>query len=186
MYFVAPVTGLITLWLVYRLAKEWFDGETALLATAIVAWNPLVIGYAKQPMSDMPATMWTMLALLLSVRASTGSAFGAGLAAGAAVVTRPALLVAAAAIPFAAHRGPSPRERFAFASLGLALVLLLLMAIQNHLFGSPFLTGYGGGAALFSWSHVATNLEIFMRHGWSVARPAVDSGTHHRPVRVAA
>ena len=41
-YFVAPITGLITLWLVYRLASEWFDGETALLATAIVAWNPLV------------------------------------------------------------------------------------------------------------------------------------------------
>ena len=170
-YFVAPITGLITLWLVHRLAREWFDGETALLATAIVAWNPLVVGYAKQPMSDMPATMWTMLALLLSVRASNGSAFGAGLAAGAAVVTRPALLVAAAVIPIAAHRGQSPRQRFAFAGVGLALVLLLLMAIQNHLFGSPFLTGYGGGAALFSWSHVATNLEIFMRQGWGVLGP---------------
>ena len=170
-YFVAPITGLITLWLVYRLASEWFDAETALFATAIVAWNPLVIGYAKQPMSDMPATMWIVLALLLSVRASNGSAFAAGLAAGAAVLTRPALLVAAAVIPIAAHRGPSPRQRFAIAGVGLALVLLLLMAIQNHLFGSPFLTGYGGGAALFSWSHVQTNLEIFTRHGWSVLGP---------------
>ncbi len=170
-YFVAPIAGLITLWLVHRLAREWFDGETALLATAIVAWNPLLIGYAKQPMSDMPATMWIMLALLLSVRASNGSAFGAGLAAGAAVVTRPALLVAAAVMPFAAHRGQLSRRRFALASAGLALVLLLLMAIQNHLFGSPFLTGYGGGAALFSWSHVATNVKIFMRQGWGVLGP---------------
>lgn len=170
-YFVGPFTGLITLSLVYRLAREWFDGETALFATAIVAWNPLFIGYAKQPMSDMPATMWIMLALWLSVRASNGSAFGAGLAAGAAVVTRPVLLVAAAVIPIAAHRGHSPRQRLAIAGVGLALVLLLLMAIQNHLFGSPFLTGYGSGAALFSWSHVQTNLEIFMRHGWSVLGP---------------
>ena len=104
-FFVAPVTGLITLWLVYRLAREWFDAETALFATAMVAWNPLFITYAKQPMSDMPATMWVMLALWLAVRSSSGSAFGAGLAAGAAVITRPALLVAAAVIPLAAHRG---------------------------------------------------------------------------------
>ena len=79
--------------------------------------------------------------------------------------------MAAAVIPIAAHRGQSPRRRFVIASVGLALVLLLLMAIQDQLFGSPFLTGYGGGAALFSWSHVATNLGIFMRQGWSVLGP---------------
>jgi hypothetical protein len=73
--------------------------------------------------------------------------------AGAAVITRPALLVAAAVIPFAAHRGESARQRFGIASTGLALMLSILMVIQNHLFGSPFSTGYGSGAALFSWSH---------------------------------
>jgi hypothetical protein len=170
-YFVAPVTGLVTLWLVYRLAREWYDGESALLATALVAWNPLVIAYAKQPMSDMPATMWTVLALLLAVQSSRGSALGAGLAAGAAVFTRPALLVAAAVIPIAAHRGQSPRQRLALAGTGLAFVLLVVMAIQDHLFGSPFSTGYGGGRALFSWSHVRTNLAIFLDHGWDVLGP---------------
>ena len=170
-FFVAPVTGLVTLWLVYRLAREWHDAESALFATALVAWNPLVVGYAKQPMSDMPATMWVMLALLLAVRSSRASAFGAGLAAGAAVITRPALLVAAAVIPLAAHRGDTARQRFAIASAGLALMLLVLMAIQHQLFGSSFATGYGRGAALFSWSHVATNLGIFTRHGWEVLGP---------------
>lgn len=170
-YLVAPVTGLITLWLVYRLAREWYDAESALFAAALVAWNPLVIGYSKQPMSDMPATMWVALALLLAVRSSRGSAFGAGLAAGMAVITRPALLVAAAVIPLAAHRGDSPRRRFAIASVGLSLMLLILMAIQNHLFGSPFSTGYGGGLTLFSWSHVRSNVGIFARHGWEVLGP---------------
>jgi len=170
-YFVAPITGLITLCLVYRLARTWYDAESALFATALVAWNPLVVGYAKQPMSDMLATMWVTLALLLAVRSSRESAFGAGLAAGAAVITRPALLVAAAAIPFAAHRGESARQRFGIASTGLALMLSILMVIQNHLFGSPFSTGYGSGAALFSWSHAGTNLRIFARHGWEVLGP---------------
>jgi len=170
-YFVAPFAGVITLCLVYRLARTWNDAESALFATALVAWNPLVVGYAKQPMSDMPATMWVTLALLLAVRSSRGSALGAGLAAGAAVITRPALLVAAAVIPLAASRGESPRQRFGIASAGLAVVLLILMVVQNHLFGSPFATGYGSGAALFSWAHVGTNLGIFTRHGWAVLGP---------------
>ncbi len=37
-------------------------------------------------MSDVPATMWIVLALMLAIRSSTRSAFGAGLAAGAAVI----------------------------------------------------------------------------------------------------
>jgi hypothetical protein len=170
-YFVAPITGLITLCLVYRLARTWYDTESALFAAALVAWNPLVVGYAKQPMSDMPATMWITLALLLAVRSSRGSAFGAGLAAGAAVITRPALLVAALVIPLGARRGESARRRLVIAGAGLVLALSVLMVIQNHLFGSPFSTGYGSGAALFSWSHVGTNIGIFTRHGWEVLGP---------------
>ncbi|HUQ87612.1 MAG TPA: glycosyltransferase family 39 protein [Vicinamibacterales bacterium] len=171
-FFVGPVTGLITLLLVYRLAREWFDAETALFASALVAWNPLVITYAKQPMSDMAATMWVTMALLLAVRSSSASAFGAGLAAGAAVMTRPALLIAAAIVPLLAHRGANPRRRLVSAGTALGMGLLIVMAIQNHLFGSPFSTGYGNGAALFAWSHVGTNAGIFFgRHAWDVVGP---------------
>jgi len=122
-----------------RITAAIFLGVGA-VATALVAWNPLVVGYAKQPMSDMPATMWVMLSVLLAVGASRASAFGAGLAAGAAVITRPALLVAAAVIPLAAYRGDTARQRFAIAGAGLTLMLVVLMAIQNQLFGSPFST----------------------------------------------
>src|SRR5688572_21145450 len=94
-FFVAPAAGLITLLLVYRVGREWYDADTALFATTLVAWNPLFITYAKQPMSDIVAAMWIMLALLFALRPAPGSAFGAGLAAGAAVITRPALLIAA-------------------------------------------------------------------------------------------
>jgi hypothetical protein len=46
------------------------------------------------------------------------------------------------------------------------------MAIQQHLFGSPFSTGYGASSALFSLSHVTTNLKIFfVRYGWQVVGP---------------
>lgn len=170
-FFVAPATAAITLLLVHRLARAWYDAYTALFATALVAWNPLLITYAKQPMSDVPATMWIVLAMSLAIRSTSRSAFGAGLAAGAVVITRPALLLAAAAITLAAHRGDTPRRRAALAAGGLAIGIVVQIVIQNYLFGSPFATGYGDASTLFSFAHVITNLSIFAKHGWMVVGP---------------
>ena len=170
-FFVAPIMGVITLALVYRLATEWYDADTALLATALVAWNPLFIAYAKQPMSDVPATMWIALALFLAFRSTPMTAFGAGLAAGAAVITRPALVVAAAVLPLVARRGEKPLLRATIAAAGVGIGLAVQMAIQNHLFGSPFSSGYGAAENLFSIDHAAKNLGIFGRHLWTVAGP---------------
>jgi hypothetical protein len=167
-FYVSPVAAAITLFLVYRLAREWFDPETALFAAAIAAWNPVFITYAKQPMSDMAATMWVMLAFTLAMRSSNASAVAAGLAAGAAVITRPALLVAAAFIPFAAHRADRPRSRFISSAAGLAIGVIIQMAIQDRLFGSPTASGYGTAGDVFSTAHVKANAGIFLRHGWDV------------------
>ena len=170
-FWVAPVMGAITLWLVYRVASEWYDAETALLATALAAWNPLFITYAKQPMSDVPATMWMVLALFLAFRSARATAFAAGLAAGAAVITRPALVIAGAIVPLVARRGEKPLVRAALAAAGFAIGVGVQMAIQNHLFGSPFASGYGATENLFSLSHVTINLGIFARHLWTVCGP---------------
>lgn len=170
-FFVAPIMGVVTLLVVYGLAREWFDDATALLATALVAWNPLVIAYAKQPMSDIPATMWVVLALWLAIRSSDRTAWVSGLAAGAAMITRPALLVAAAVIPLTAHRGESPKRRVVMSGAGLAIGVVIQMLIQYRLFGSPFSTGYGAAGNLFSLSHVDDNLRIFGGHLWTIAGP---------------
>jgi hypothetical protein len=173
-FFVSPAAAIVTLYGVYRLARKWFDAETGLFAAAIVAWNPLFIAYAKQPMSDMTATMWIMIALALAMRISNRSALAAGLAAGAAVITRPALLIGAAMIPIAAYRGDEGQKlkRMLFAGAGLAVGVAIQMAIQQHLFGSPLSTGYGSSSALFSLSHLTTNLKIFfVRYGLDVVGP---------------
>jgi hypothetical protein len=170
-FFVAPIMGGVTLILIYRLARDWFDAETGLFAAAVVAWNPLFVTYAKQPMSDVPATMWIALALFLAMRSTRWTAFAAGLAAGAAIITRPALLVAAAIVPLIAHRGGTAPQRSIASGAGLAVGLTAAMAIQNHLFGSPFSTGYGSAATLFSFAHLSANLGIFARQGWSVVGP---------------
>ena len=170
-FFVAPAAGLITLLLVYRMAREWYDADTGLFAAVLVAWNPLVIAYAKQPMSDVPAAMWIMLALFLAMRPTIFGAFGAGLAVGVAVVTRPALLVVAAVIPLVARRGDAPWRRVAYSTAGAAIGVGVQMALQSHLFGSPVSTGYGSTDALFSVAHIPTNLRVFATHGWSVTGP---------------
>ena len=109
----------------------------------MLAWNPVFVTYAKQPMSDVPATAWVTLAIVLAMQRGASSAFGAGLAAGAAVITRPALLIAAATIPFVSLRGEARYRRFVLSGLGAAIGVAIQMAIQAKLFGSPFVTGYG-------------------------------------------
>lgn len=170
-FVVAPVAAAAALFLVHRLTRAWYDADTALLATALVAWNPLFITYAKQPMSDVPATMWIVLAMSCAVRSTSSSAFLSGIAAGLVMLTRPALLPAAAAIVWVAHRGDIARRRAMLSAAGLAIVVLVSMAIRYQLHGSPFSTGYGSAAALFSWSHVAGNLGIFAKQGWFALGP---------------
>ena len=142
-FLVAPAMALLTLTLVYRATRDWFDEDAAMLAVAILAWNPVFVTYAKQPMSDVPATAWVTLAIVLAMQRGPSSAFGAGLAAGAAVITRPALLIAAATIPFLSLRGEARYPRFVMSGLGAAIGVAIQMAIQAKLFGSPFVTGYG-------------------------------------------
>lgn len=171
-FFVSPVMALLTLWLVYRTTRHWFDADTGLLAAAIVAWNPLFITYAKQPMSDMAATTWIMLAFVLALRDGRASAFLAGLAAGGAVFTRPALLIAAVVITASTYRGESRTRRLPAAAAGLAIIVAIQAAIQQRLYGSFFATGYGDTNVLFALSHVTANLKIFfVHHGWRVVGP---------------
>lgn len=170
-FLVAPVAAAITLALVYQLARKWYGAETALFAAALVAWNPVFIVYAKQPMSDMAATMWMMLALVLAMRGSAVSGFFAGAAAGAAVITRPVLLVAAALIPLFANRVGDTRARAVAAAIGLAIGVAIQMSIQAALFGSPFSTGYGSAGNLFALSNLVPNLRIYGGHLWHVLGP---------------
>ena len=170
-FFAVPIMAAFTLFFVHRLTRAWYDADTALLSTALVAWNPLFIAYAKQPMSDVPATMWMVLGMALAVRSTSSTAFAAGLAASATVITRPALLLGAAAIVWTANRGDIARRRAMLSAAGLTIGVLVLMAIQNFLYGSPFATGYGSAAALFSPSHVIENLGIFAKQWWFTLGP---------------
>ena len=167
-FFVPPAMGLLTLWLVYRFTRRWGDTTVSLLATALVAWNPVFLTYAKQPMSDVAATAWMMLALYCA-----RSPVRAGLAAGAAFLTRPALIVAGGVIPSLTAalkcRPPGARGRFRDALIAGAIVaaaVALQMSLQAFLFGSPFASGYGSADFLFSLGRFPENAAIYARQSW--------------------
>ena len=171
-YLVAPIAAVAALYLVWLLARRSFDHTTALVAVTIAAWNPVFITYAKQPMSDVPATAWLLLAIVLALRTSNRAAAAAGVAAGLAFLTRPALILAAAVVAIVAARGQQPFKRGAVAAAFVGLAIAIQLALQLHLFGSPFATGYGSAGALFSWSSLLPNVGIYSRQFWVAFGPA--------------
>ena len=172
-FYVSPAMSLLTLWLVFGTARRWGGEQMALLATALVAWNPVFLTYAKQPMSDAVATAFLMLAVHLAVDdpqrpspIANGRSALAGVAAGAAFLTRPALIVAVALIPLIALRGASPIKRMLITGIGLAVAAAVRLALQAHMFGNPFTTGYGSAELLFSWAALPGNIDIYARQSW--------------------
>lgn len=162
-YLVAPVAAVAVLFLVFRIAHRWsHDRATAWLATALVAWDPLVVTYAKQPMSDVVATAWLLAAVWALVRETPRPAL-AGVAAGVSFLTRPGGLGAVAALALlTVLQQPASRMRaLAHFAAGVAPWVAVQALLQWHLFGSPWQTGYGSLGALYAGTSVIENLRIY-------------------------
>jgi hypothetical protein len=175
-FYVAPVMGIVGVALVFLIARLWFDMPTSALAAAWVAWNPVYVAYARQPMSDVPATALILAAVFLMMRTPPSPA-AAGVAAAAALLTRPALLLAVGALAgngarrlFAQSGTLGVRFLLRFGSICAVAVVVQLVA-QWTLYGHPFQSGYGSAALLFSLDRLPGNLAVYARwtlatHGW--------------------
>ncbi len=81
--------GAATIWLTYLLAARLIDESAGLVAMAILATNPLWSSMSSQLFSEVPATFFLMLSLLLlSGARSPKNLFAAGCALGAAALVR--------------------------------------------------------------------------------------------------
>jgi hypothetical protein len=120
---------------------------------------------ATQPMSDVPAAFWWMLAFVLLTFESIPAALAAGVAASVASLVRPNLFAMVPAMALIAAtwedtwtRGIRRAAAFAApvvpAALGFA-------AWQRSVYGATTETGYGGLSYLFSPSHVFPNLSLY-------------------------
>ena len=88
---VVVVCGVTSVYLVYRLGKEAFSRPVGLLAALFLAVEPLHVRYSHLAVTDVPATMFGLLALVFFVRAarlgSSRSLLYGALAAGLATGT---------------------------------------------------------------------------------------------------
>ncbi len=170
-FYVVPLFGALCVWMTFKLGTAVHGRLTGMLAAVMLATSPSFLFQLVQPMSDVPAAAWWTLTLVLALRHSGPAALGAGLAASAAILTRPnlvplAAVVGAYLVVCLARRGGDRRRAaiqlacFAAATVpGCAAVAFL----NNQLYGSPLASGYEPFSALYSLAHLGPNLDRFPR-----------------------
>lgn len=166
-YLVVPLLGALTVWLTYlmgtRLAGRW----VGLAAAALFAASPAFLIDVVAPTSDVAVTAWWTLALALLTFAKPSAAAGAGLASALAVATRPntAVLVPVFMVSLLHEAWQEPtsvafKRLLLFAITSLSGVVFVA-AVNAHLYGSPFMSGYGRLADIYAIGNVAANLHTY-------------------------
>ena len=154
-----------------------FGARVGLLSSVLVATSPIVLYQAIQPMSDVPAAALWMVAVACATGTSRRSSLWSGLATSAAILVRPNLVPLGITIGLflllRAERTWLHRLRSAAVyALASAPGCIIVAFTQDAFYGSPFASGYGSLAALFSIRHVTSNVGRYL--GWL--------GSTHTPV----
>jgi 4-amino-4-deoxy-L-arabinose transferase-like glycosyltransferase len=101
-FYVVPLLGALAVWLTYRLGHDWTNDRAAgVLAAALLAVSPIFLYQLMWPMTDVPVAAFWVAAFLAACHSRGPRPLAAGLAAGAAVLIRPNLLLIAVGLPAA-------------------------------------------------------------------------------------
>jgi hypothetical protein len=170
-FYVVPLLAGLAVFCVYLVGQRLAGSLSGLASAGIAAASPVFLYQAFQPMSDVPAAAFWLLALALAAYRTRTARLSTGFAVGAAVLMRPnlaplaALFVAFAAID-AGHPGRHPgsmMRRAGVVVVGLVPAVATVGLVQDLLYGSPLSSGYGSLDSLFRLSHVPANLARFPR-----------------------
>ena len=162
-YLVVPLLGGLAVWLTYLLGLRIADARAGVVAAMLVAFTPIFMFQSLEPMSDVPATAWWLLAWVLVLSPGGASPFLAGLAVSAALLTRPNLVpLAALLVPIAAATAPRRRRAMLLAA-GLIPGCIAVAALNAYWYGGPLRSGFGPLDAFYAWNHFFPNL----RRDWN-------------------
>ena len=185
-----PASLAMTVVAVGALAGRAAGFPAAIVAAVWVATSPVALIESMQIMSDVPATAAWLLCWLFAFKKRP---FPAGLAAALAVLIRPNLAPIAAlpaAFLFINHEGRDSPEgrarpkglafvnRFLIFAIPVALAGLVVAYLQWRWFGSPFRSGYGSAAEIYSLANIVPNVALYgtwllEAHGpWLLIAPA--------------
>lgn len=162
-FLISPIASVCCLWLMVLLGRELgLSRGLALAGAAILAMFPTFVTYSLQSMSDVPATAWTLAAMVaaLQARRSTNAALLAGAAFGVAVLVRPTNALLLGALLLALPWRPGVIARFALGGLPFAVFLL---AYNAAVFGSLWRTGYGSLDGHMGVQYFGSNARVYAR-----------------------
>jgi hypothetical protein len=171
-FLVVPLLGAFAVWLTFLVGRALQRPLTGAAAAVLLLCSPTFLYQLVQPMSDVPAMAWWLLATIcvFPSEAGTRRPWLAGTAAALALLTRPNLaplgLVIAA---YLAWVGGPRMKSLAWFAAGLLPGVLVLGWLQRAMYGSPLATGYGPVDGLMAVSHILPNLRRYA--GWLI-------GTH--------
>jgi len=163
-YAVVPVCAASLVFVTFLLGRRLGGAVVGLIAAAAIGTAPTFLFQAMQPMSDVPASLFWTLAILLLTFDEFGLTFAAGAAAAVAGMVRPNLFALAPMLLAAALWWLKPHRRAARVVLfaaPLSAAAAFVILLQRSLYGSATTTGYGSLPNLFSLDHVAANLQTY-------------------------
>ena len=162
-YLVVPLFGGLAVWFTYRLGARIADARAGMLAAVLLAFSPIFVFQSLEPMSDVPATMWWLLAWVLALSPRGGATFAAGLSVSAALLTRPNLVPLSLVLTAVSALQAPQLKRAASFVLGMLPGCVAVAALNAHWYGSPLRSGYGTLDLFYAWDHAVPNL----RHYWA-------------------
>jgi hypothetical protein len=174
MFLLTPLSGALLVWITFAIGRRLGSDGVGLAAAWLVATSPAVLAMLVSPMSDVPAAAFWALAIYFALGSSPRSSLAAGLASSAAILIRPNLAPLAVILvlwKFWSGQRAEGRRQTAVKDVlpliaGTLPGCLFIAWINNALYGSPLASGYGSLSALFSLSHIPTNLARY--GGWLV------------------
>ena len=165
-FWVVPLLAGVVVSLTYVLGERTTDRQAAWLACMLTASSPIFLFLAFEPMSDVPATAWWLLAWVLAVTPGTATAAGAGLASAAAILTRPNLVALALVVALVVLRTRARLWRLLLFAAPVAAASLMIAALYWRLYGSPLESGFGPPGYLFHAERIPQNLGRYF--GWLI------------------
>jgi len=146
-FLVSPLAALAGLFLIYGLARQLgLSKPLSLAGGCVLASFPAYLFIAVQPLSDVLASFWGMLAVLAALlsRKRAGWAWAAGAAFGLGVLVRPSNLLILFPLLWALPPKPKIFLKFFMGGLFFGIVQIFFNRV---LYGSVFTTGYREEAA---------------------------------------